>query len=47
MIGYLLNVSHSCSINKSRKSFVDKIWEVESAVPGGEGPRKAGETRSG
>ena len=28
-------------INKSRKSLVGKIWEAESAVPGGEGPQKS------
>ena len=33
--------------NKSHKSFVGKIWEAESAVSWDEGPRKAGETRSG
>ena len=27
--------------NKSCKSFVDKIWEAESAIPGGEGPQKS------
>ena len=27
--------------NKSRKSLVGKIWEAESAVPGGEGPQKS------
>ena len=32
---------YKLSINKSRKSFVGKIWEAESAVPGGEGPQKS------
>ena len=29
------------SFNKSRKSFVGKIWEAESAVSGDEGPQKS------
>ena len=29
------------TFNKSRKSFVGKIWEAKSAVPGGEGPQKS------
>ena len=29
------------SLNKSRKSFVGKIWEAESAVSGDEGPQKS------
>ena len=28
-------------LNKSRKSFVGKIWEAESAVSGDEGPQKS------
>ena len=29
------------TVNKSRKSFVGKIWEAESAVSGDEGPQKS------
>ena len=38
-----LSISSRCnkSVNKSRKSFVGKIWEAESAVSEYEGPQKS------
>ena len=38
---FVIMAKRLAGVNKSRKSLVGKIWEAESAVPGGEGPQKS------